>query len=161
MKSVSEDSKNSLKTAYENREYYRTVLARLVFRTVIITMMFMPFVIFVLHIIMEAILFSSFVGVIAELMLVAFSVYFLYYLVIYKWTYKEILLKTPKRVILNGKTISVETLKRTYRINLDDIEMLGRAPYWRIKTKDGRIYEFYGVHHTITDPILSVWKGEK
>lgn len=158
-KSISREVKSQSKAIYENREYYRTVLARFVVRTVIITVMFIPFVLFVLYIIIEAMLLSSFVGVVAELMLVAFTMFFLYYLVIYKWTYEDTLVKTPKRVIREGTKIRIDTMKRTYEIDLNDVVMLGRAPYWRIKTKDGTIYEFYAVHHTITDPILSIWKN--
>jgi len=158
MKSEQEISNDSRKTIYENREYYGMVLGRLIIRTIIITVLLIPFLLMMGALIIEAVEASSLLGIVALASLAVFALFFLYYLVVYKWTYKDIFIRTPKRVILDGETIYVETVNNRYEMDLNDIVMLGRTPYWRIKMKDGTLYEFYGVNHTITDPILATWK---
>jgi len=157
MKPEEEISENYSQTIYENREYYVMVLGRLLIRTIIITVLLIPFLLMMAALIIEAAEASSLLGIVALASLAVFTLYFLYYLVVYKWTYKDVFIRTPKRVILDGKTIHVETANNRYEIDLNDIEMLGRAPYWRIKMKDGTLYEFYGVQHIIADQILVYW----
>lgn len=135
-----------LEITYENSEYFRLVIFRLMFRTGLLTAGF----IFLLGLIIEKFNIFAFILILGIMS-------FVVYLIIYRETYQRLVLKTPKRIWLQNNMLYIETLQNTYKLDLEKIKMLGRGPYWFIEMKDGTQYEFI-IHHSITDDILKIWK---